>query len=268
MIPLTDCSNNNSNSSSSSSSSDPSLRWMDRTIYFAYANSGNPNSNNQFQVQDVQDALTEIQQITNLGQGYFSYTMADPAVLNPIYQTGQASSEYISFILIWDDTDFNNFVVNTLGGNVPDENAITVINAAYKRKFYMIFKSSCFVSSASCNSITSNGLRAMVARQLSLLVGIPAITNCAKTPTDVMCSTTPSDAQWNDLNKTNWANEFNNALETVLNNPNFYNEYTTSGTISSSSSSTSSSTNTTVVPSVSLETPMRTKILDNTLIIR
>lgn len=202
----------------------PLYRWMDREIYFAFS-TGNPNRNNEFQKTRVQDALREIENLSNLGENYFSFKEVDEAVLQPIIQPGQAETEYKSFILIWPDTDFNNFVVNTLGGEVPDNNAVAVINSAYKKKFYMIIKSSCFSSSAACNSITQNGLRALIARQMGLLVGMPILQDCSSDPGNAMCASLPNDDQWNDLNKVRWSNSFNNSLEAILNNPNFYNEF-------------------------------------------
>lgn len=203
----------------------PIYRWMDRVIYFAYSTGTNPNRNNEFQKAKVQDALKEIQNLSNLGENYFSFQEVDEAILQPIYEANQSTSEYKSFILIWDDASFNDFVVNTLGGTVPDNNAVTVINSAYKRKFYMILKASCFTSSASCNNITQNGLRAIIARQIGSMVGMSMRTDCSSDPENAMCSSIPSDVQWNDFNKSRWINSFNNSLETILNNPNFYDEF-------------------------------------------
>lgn len=203
----------------------PQYRWMDREIYFAFSSGANPEKNNEFQKAKVQDALKEIEKITNLGDGYFSFKEVDEAILQPIYIPDQSANEYKSFVLIWPDSDYNNFVVNTLGGSVPDNNGVTVVNSAFKRKFYMIIKSSCFVSSANCNSITQNGLRALIARQLGSLVGMPILQNCALDPENTMCSPLPNNEQWNDFNKLRWTNSFNNSLETILNNPNFYDEF-------------------------------------------
>jgi len=203
----------------------PKYRWMDREIYFAFSSGTNPQKNNEFQKARVQDALKEIEKNSNLGEGFFSFKEVDEAILQPIYIPGQSINEYKTFILIWPDADFNNFVVNTLGGSVPDNNGITVVNSAYKRKFYMVIKSSCFVSSSDCNSITQNGLRALVARQLGSLVGMPIKKDCSLDPENTMCSPLPNNEQWNDFNKLRWSNSFNNSLETILNNPNFYDEY-------------------------------------------
>lgn len=203
----------------------PEYRWMDREVYFAFSSGTNPQKNNEFQKARVQDALKEIEKNSNLGEGYFSFKEVDEAILQPIYIPGQSANEYKSFILIWPDADFNNFVVNTLGGSVPDNNGVTIVNSAYKRKFYMVIKSSCFVSSSACNSITQNGLRALIARQLGSLVGMPIKQDCSLDPENTMCSPLPNNEQWNDFNKLRWANSFNNSLETILNNPNFYDEY-------------------------------------------
>lgn len=203
----------------------PVYRWMDRVIYLAFSTAGSPNKNNEFQKNTVKAALEELASQSMLGSGYFSFQTVDEALLNPIIEQGQSANEYKSFILIWPDTDFNNFMVNTLGGSVPDQNAVAIINASYKRKFYMIIKASCFTSSAACNGISTQGVKALIARQFGFLVGIPpkTTTECNLEPENVMC-TLPNNEQWNDFNKNRFLNTFNNSLEAILNNPNYYDE--------------------------------------------
>lgn len=204
------------------------IRWMDRKIYFAFANSGTPLRNNEIHKGKVKEALKEIEENTLLGAGYFQYQEVDESLLQPIIEPGLSPNQYRSFILIWPDEDFNDYVVNNLGGNVPDPNAITVINSAYKRKFFMIIRASCFQSQAACNSITTPGLNALIARQLGLLTGISPV-DCDEEPNNVMCSAFPTDAQWNEQNKQRWFSTENNILEVILNNSNFYDEYVPSG---------------------------------------
>lgn len=198
------------------------IRWMDRNIYMAYSNG--TDRNNEFQKAKIKEALQEIQQNTILGDNYFHFAEVDEGLLSPIVEPGLSPNNYKSFILIWPDAQFNSFVVNTLGGNVPDANAITVINSAYKRKFYMIFKASCFNTAPQCNNLSTPGLRALVARQLGFLTGLPPV-NCASDPENVMCASAPSDVQWSELNKQRWQSTENNILEVILNNPNYYDEY-------------------------------------------
>lgn len=204
----------------------PVYRWMDREIYFAYSTGGNPNKNNEFQKAKVQEALTEIAKDSLfLGAGYFSYQEVDEALLQPILEVGQSPNNYKSFILIWPDVDFNNFVVNSLGGTVPDQNGVAIINSSYKRKFYMILKASCFTSSSACNGISTQGLKGLIARQMGFLVGIPPQTTsqCNSDPENVMCAI-PNNEQWNDNNKIRFLRSFDNQLEAILNNPNYYDE--------------------------------------------
>lgn len=203
----------------------PVYRWMDRQIYLAYSSGTSPSKNNEFQKAQVQEAFNDIAKNSTLGENYFSFTEVDEAVLQPIVEVGKSANEYKSFVLIWPDADFNNFIVNSLGGSVPDQNAVVIINASFKRKFYMIIRSSCFVSSVTCNSITTQGLKALIARQMGFLVGMPPKTTaeCNSDPENVMCAL-PNDEQWNDFNKLRWTNSFNNNLESILNNPNYYDE--------------------------------------------
>lgn len=200
------------------------IRWMDRKIYFAFGNNGSPLRNNEIQKGKVKEALAEIEKNTLLGQGYFQYTEVDESLLQPIIEPGLSPNQYRSFILIWPDDVFNSYVVNNLGGNVPDPNAITVINSAYKRKFFMILRASCFSTNPACNNISTNGLYALIARQIGLLSGIGPV-NCDAEPNNVMCASYPVDSQWSEQSRQRWYSTENNILEVILNNPNFYDEY-------------------------------------------
>ena len=203
----------------------PDYRWMDREIYFAYSNNAYPTRNNEFQKAKVQAALDDISANSNLGAGYFNYHVVDESVLTPSISATTSTSAFKSFILIWPDSDFSDFVVNKLGGTVPDPNAVVVLNSAYKRQFFMVFKASCFTSDLACSQITTTGFNALVARQMGLMTGL-SVKDCAKYPNDTMCASAPNDSQWNTANKTGWLGSFNNVLEAILNNPSFYNQYT------------------------------------------
>lgn len=204
--------------SSTSTTTSTSYRWVARTIYLAYPDSTDSSRNNYFQKESIKDAVQEITKNSMYGENYFTFTETDEADLTPIAQ--QASTDLKSFILIWPDSVYNVYVSSTFGSVVPDTNAVTVINAANKRYFYMIFKASCFQTSASCNYISSVGLKALIARQLGFLNGLSSA-DCATSPGDVMC-TTPSDTQWSTQNSFKFYNALNNMLETILNTVGFY----------------------------------------------
>lgn len=202
----------------------PSQRWMDRKIYFAQSNGLFPLRNNEFQKAKVKEALVDIASRTDLGSSYFEFEDVEEGLLSPIIETTTSAGEFRSFILILPDEDFNDFVFNQLGGETPDPNAVSVINAAYKRKFFIIFRGSCFSGGASCGSITSSlGLRALVARQFGLLVGL-STKNCEIFPNDVMCSAEPKDSQWLPDQRDSWISNFNNQLEVIKLSPGFYDE--------------------------------------------
>jgi hypothetical protein len=205
----------------------PDFRWMDRNIYFA-ASGGTLDRNNEFQKQKVRDALVDIQNSTTLGPNYFSFAELDESLLIPTVVQTTSAADFKSFILIWPDAVFSDFVVSQLGGQVPDPNAIVVLNSAFKRKFYMIFRAGCFSDSTlnpTCGAITSTlGIRAMVARQIGLMTGL-AVKSCADFPSDVMCASSPSDSQWLTPSKSQWIGSEDNVLESILRTPNFYQEF-------------------------------------------
>lgn len=199
----------------------PDYRWMDRELYFALPDGSSPDRNNVFQKNRVKTALNEIQLGTSLGEGYFTYQEVDEALLQPSLEATVSSTQFKSFILIWPDNVFNDFVTS-IGGVIPDPNTITVINSAYKRKFFIIIKSSCFVTSSACGNISQNGLSALIARQFGYLVGMKS-KDCAFYQNNVMCRD-PSNTQWSSAQKGLWFSALNNVLESILNNVNYYSE--------------------------------------------
>lgn len=207
-----------SKESGTSTTTSTSYRWVARTIYLAYPDSSDSSRNNYFQKESIKDAVKEITKNSMYGENYFAFEETDEANLTPIAQ--QTSAELKNFILIWPDSVYNVYVSSTFGSVVPDTNAVTVINSANKKYFYMIFKASCFQTSASCNYISNVGLKALIARQLGFLNGLSSA-DCSIYPGDVMC-TTPSDTQWSTQNSFKFYNALNNMLETILNTPGFY----------------------------------------------
>ena len=200
-------------------------RWMDRTIYFAKADPSSPSRNNFFQKSKVQESLKEVEQASMLGEGYFKFEEIDESLLDTSLEEGPIESEQKSFVLIWPDAVFNDYVVNVINGSTPDPNAVSVINAANKRKFFIIIRASCISSSGSVNSQCSNigttGFKALVSRQIGLLVGM-STKDCTIFPDDVMCASSPSSAQFSDNSKLRFAAALNNSLESILLNSGYY----------------------------------------------
>ncbi len=201
-------------------------RFMDRTIHLSFSTGDNPNKNNAFQKQEVIDAFNEISQLTDLGAGYFKFKEVDPVLIEPVFEE-QTGGEFLSFVQILPDSEFNEIAGNF--GYIPDPNAVTVINSANKRQFYILLRASCFTpNNINCTNdgsaiMGTNGIRALVARQLSLLVGIPL--TCSNGVLKTGCADFPSDDQWTLDRKSAWAASYNNALETISNNPDFYEEF-------------------------------------------
>lgn len=201
-------------------SADPGLRWMDRTIYLA--NSISENRNNAFQKQRVKEALTDLETQTNLGEGYFSFTEVDEGALDVSLDSGVSDSQK-SFILIWPDNVFDDYVVNVVNGQTPDPHAVAVLNSSNKRKFFIILRASCIsaVANPTCPDIGVDGFKAMIFRQFGFLVGLSK-KDCTLYPTDVMCADSPSRLQYSTSARLSFANSFNNRLESILLNPGYY----------------------------------------------
>jgi hypothetical protein len=210
---LTSCAENTEEVTTPSAS-----RYMDRSIYLSDPNLEDSNRNNFFQKEKIKDALIDVATSTGLGANYFSFTQAAESELEPVTVSDPNSPQTKSFILIWPDNIFNAYAASKYNSNIPDLNAITVINEANKKQFFMIFRASCFQTSSVCGNIGVNGFKALVARQLGLLVGLNF--NCTN-PLSTMCQT-PSDSQWNEINKFNFSRDYLNQLSTIDSTPNFY----------------------------------------------
>lgn len=200
------------------------LRWIDRDLYFSTPDPFNSSVNNQFHKEQVRTAIKQIELNTNLGEDYFRIKEVNPDLLDPIRSRSLPQSEYKSFVLIWNDDRFERFVIDNLCDpsvkaanelaclfNLPDRNAIVVTNPNFKRKYYMIFRASCFEAGSRCLDPQTNqplgfsGLQALIARQFGFLVGLTPVCSATEDPSgipvsrrnNVMCRF-PADNQWNE----------------------------------------------------------------------
>lgn len=203
------------------------LRWIDRDLYFAKQDPFVSNRNNEFHKTQVQEILQTIEKNTQLGENYFRIKTVSPEILDPLRTNNLPQDEIRSFILIWEDAKFEDFIINNLGGfgNVPDRNAITIVNPRYQRKFYMIIRSSCFEASERCSapdndSIAYEGVSALIARQLGFLFRLPN-KDCGTDRDDVMCPQ-PDDSQWDEANREEFYSTLTNQMTVIRNNPNYY----------------------------------------------
>lgn len=205
------------------------LRWIDRDLYFANQDPLISNRNNAFHVQQAIDIIRNLESNTRLGSDYFRINQLSPEVLDPIRPNNLSESEYKSFILIWEDSLFDQFVNDNLGGlsNIPDKNAFSIINPNFQRKYYMIIRSSCFEASSTCSApdndrISFQGLSALIARQIGFLFRLPQA-DCSTDRNNVMC-VQPSDDQWSEDERTEFFDTLTNQMLVIQNNPNFYND--------------------------------------------
>lgn len=196
---------------------DPS-RYMSRAVFLSDPNINDPLRNNFFQKEKLKDAMNEVATANGLGANYFTFTQVPEAELEPITTASSTSLQTRSFVLIWPDSVFNAYAATKYNSAIPDINAITIVNEINKKQFYMIFRASCLELSSNCSNISTTGFKAMVARQLGLLVGLNF--SCTN-PQDTMCNN-PSDLQWNDVNKFNYSRNFLNQLNAIDANPRFY----------------------------------------------
>jgi hypothetical protein len=207
------------------------LRWFERDIYFATSDPVVNNRNNQFHKDTVKAALKKLEYNTKLGEDYFRIKEVNADVLDPLMPATLTKNEYKSFILIWEDTKFDSFVTTNISGGLsalPDKNAITVTNAKYQRKYYIILRASCFEASSKCSgsdnsAIGLNGVTALILRQFGLISRIAPV-NCrasADARVNIMCAD-PSDNQWTTDTQNQFYAAFSNQLSVISNNINFY----------------------------------------------
>lgn len=211
-------------------------RFMDRNIYFVNGPSGVGLSvkNSPLDIVKIQSSLREFACLTELGCNYFIFNADTEANLTPIteYTTGV---NFKSFIQVWPDAEFSE-LYNKVIPNPSEPNAIVFLNPNNRKQFYMILKGSCFSESGNVNCTNNEeaiftsdlGLSALLARNLGRLVGIPLdySSQCSSSPasTNVMCGSYPNNSQWSTSAKNSMTSLFNNALETIALNLEYYRE--------------------------------------------
>lgn len=195
-------------------------RYMDRKIYLSDPNLDDPNRNSFFQKEKLKEAMNEIAVLSGLGSNYFTFEQVPESDLEPVTVSDPNSPQVKSFILIWPDATFNAYAATKYNSVIPDLNAITVVNEANKKQFYIIIRSSCFEIKANCSNISTLGFKALIARQLGLLVGLNF--SCIN-PQNTMCAN-PSDTQWSEVNRFNFSRDFLNQLSAIDATPGFYNQ--------------------------------------------
>lgn len=205
------------------------LRYMERNIYFAYASGTDSDKNSVFQKEIIQEVLTEVAENTDLGTGYFNFIEVDETFIVPLTESTSSGSAFKSFIQVWPDAEFNSFAEQW--NYVPDQNAITVVNGANKRQFYIIVRASCFeTNDLACTrdpSVTmgSSGVKGLIARQLAQLVGAPF--SCDSGDDNTMCSDAPSENQWLSAEKEKFFSMFDSQLELIRLNPDVFEDLST-----------------------------------------
>lgn len=208
------------------------IRYMDREIYYARNLFETPEDNNEFDVVKAIDSFREVAKETGLGENYFSFKVTEPTELELILEeklyAGESGKKFKSFFLILEDTKFNE-LYSEIGSSDP--NVIIKVNMANKKQFFMIFRSSCFITNdprctnSLASSFTPNlGLNALIGRSLARLIGVKT-KDCIDYPIHTMCAITPNDDQWSLVERTRFYDLFNNQLETIRNNKNYYDVY-------------------------------------------
>jgi hypothetical protein len=197
-------------------------KWIDKNFYMACFSQDSSQggdsftragfNNIVFDMNLIAQTMNEIATDTLLGSSYISgdinYHQArcQPDQLSGgsipiILERTDSDSVSVSSIRVWDDATFNTFVNNNELA-LPDPNALLLINQAKKDRFTLIFRGSCFGTNQEfCDGgnggISVAGTKALVARQLGLMVGLP-LKDCTLEPDHVMCPDLPSDWQWKD----------------------------------------------------------------------
>ena len=179
------------------------LRWVDRGLKFAYQDRYISNLNNDFHVLKLQSTIKNLERSTSLGENHFLTETITPNLMSTNFHGDISWEDSLSFMQVWPDKKFETLVTQKFGSidNLADPNVLIVENPFFKRKFYMIFRASCFESSQRCSDsegevIGNSGINALIWRQFGFLFGLqPA--DCDLDPTNIMCNE-PSDLQWND----------------------------------------------------------------------
>ena len=185
--------------------------YFDRTLYFSKGSSVNPEDSAAQAV--VQNALTSLQQSTDLGADYFVFKYDDDSILQPVTtNTSYNGRNWESFFQLWDDATFNNFIAGAVG-TAKDQDVAVAKNTNNPQQYYVVARLSCFVAGESCGYATQAQAQALVWRAFGYLVGMR---NSDQASSPIMKPGESNDQTTSEAQK-KYASEFNNTLERIRN---------------------------------------------------
>lgn len=166
----TGCSSGGGSSSETPVDNGEIWRYFDRQLFFPAGVSVDPEvSASQ---EQVRQALLELELATDLGRDFFIFQYDDDSLLQPVAsETVQKGREWKSFVQIWKDDLFNQFVAESVG-TAPDSDIVVAQNEKNKREYYIILRLSCFVAGEACGYPTQVQARAIVWRAFGYLIGL------------------------------------------------------------------------------------------------
>lgn len=159
----------------SSSSTDPTpppadvdWNYFDRQVYLPSGISVTPESSAA--QEQVKLALRELEIETDLGTDFFIIANQEDSLLQPVAAAQTLTGrEWLSFIQIWSDDVFNDYVASEIGV-LPDPDMIVAENELNQEEYFMIFRESCFLAGETCQFASQQQAKSMVWRGFGYLM--------------------------------------------------------------------------------------------------
>jgi len=200
-----------SNSNNNNTMPDKSWRYFDREIYLSSGSSVSPEVGIAQLL--IEESLKELETHTDLGIDYFSIKYEDESLLQPIAnQTAGSGRAWKSFINIYEDDIFNEFLSSAIGESL-DSDVISAINNKNPKEFFIMLRLNCFISSEKCDSPSQKQAKAFIFRAFGYILGL----RYGESSYSAIMKPGISTQQEFDDEFRKFCNEFNNKLEDIRN---------------------------------------------------
>lgn len=206
---LLSCGGEQSSESDAPNPNETTWRFIDRQLFFASGVS--VSSESSAAQEQVKLALRELELETDLGADFFIFQHDDDSLLQPIAtETVITGREWKSFVQIWDDQTYNDYITNSVG-SVLDPDILAVQNKDNNQEYYIIFRKSCFIAAESCQFASQDHAKSMVWRAFGYIIGMRFGENAAS----VVMQPGHTDAHTEASEKKKFFAEFDQILESI-----------------------------------------------------
>jgi hypothetical protein len=187
-------------------------RYFDREIYLPTGISVKPEMAAAHEI--VRKALSSLEESTDLGKDFFIFKADEDSILQPVTTpTAYQGRNWRSFIQVWDEAAFNEFVSEKVGVAI-DQDTVVAQNEKNTRQYFIVLRLACFVASDACSFATQAQAISLVWRSYGYLIGLRFGDSAAS----AVMRAGMSPEQESEAERGKFFAEFDNMLEKIKNN--------------------------------------------------